>query len=342
MNKWIKYLGRLLVWLAPLLFLFLLAGQAQAAVVSGLNQAVITVPDRSSTAMNAALKTAFTQVLIKVSGNTQVMTLPTIQNALPDLQQWILSYRYVASEDGDKAAGQLQLQVAFDRQGIAQLLQESGQAFLPADRPLTLICVDADQDQWVSLIKQQASDYGLPVVFAAMDLADQAVMQSPDMFSQLSQRYGVQSVLVLHAMQLPDQPNEFKAAYMLNGSSVQWPVTGDQKISVVQSVLGRVMGQIVQQERPAPGESAQSKIALSVTGVQDVADYAKVTHYLRQLADVTDVSVKDMTGSGVIFEVNITGDVGRFKSLLSNDGRLKPVSGELAQNAHGADLYYYW
>ena len=79
-----------------------------------------------------------------------------------------------------------------------------------------------------------------------------------------------------------------------------------------------------------------------MVGVHNISDYAKVTRYLSQQEDVTDVSVKNIGSAGVLFVVHITGDVSRFQKMLANDGRLKAVDSALAQNAHRADLYYYW
>lgn len=326
-----------------------------AVDVPDLNQVVLTVPDRSPTALSNAINKAFSQVLIKLSGNPQVMTLPAIQNALPDLQQWVKSYAY-ESQTSPEGIVTLQLTVAFDESSLTQLLREAGQASWSANRPLTLVYFDGDADDWQADVAKLAKDRGIPVIFPEMDLSDQMIMgdpaqtqeadQSADVSDQqikeISSRYGVSSMMTIQIHQQADNAWTADGQYWLNGQSTPWHIVSSTKQGVVTNLLNKMAAMMMSRLVVSDNEALKSTVTLSVTGVNDIADYAKVMHYLRGREDVTDVSVKDVTTTGVIFSVHITGDIPQFKKVLASGDRLHEVNTDLVENEHHADLYYFW
>lgn len=320
-----------------------------AVPVTNLDQATITVPDRSASALTDGLKAGFKTVLVKLSGNPQVMTLPTIQNALPDLQQWVQSYAYVPSMGSD-GESLLQLQVQFDQAGLKQLLREAGQSLWPADRPLTLVYLQDDVGGWQNEIAQLAKIQGIPVIFPIMDLSDQSVIGdqagngtlTASQVQQLSARYGVNGVLVVHVQTTDNTQWQANGEYMYNGQVIPWQVTVANKALLSEQIVDKLMDMMGNQI-VVKGDAAQkTTLTMNVVGVNNIADYAKVMHYLRERSDVTQVAVKDIGESGVLFSIDIAGSVADFQKILASDDQLKPVDSALAQNMHRADLYYYW
>lgn len=95
-----------------------------------LSQVTVAVTDRSATALQLALQSAFSETLIKMSGNPNIMTLPAIQKASQNLTQWVQSYTYIDANQSNAtsaAAPGLLLQVTFDQLGLQQLLQATTQ-----------------------------------------------------------------------------------------------------------------------------------------------------------------------------------------------------------------------
>lgn len=337
------------VFLKGLVCILLFMQSAAFAVnVTHLSQATVNVPDRSSDALYAGLKTAFAQVLIKLSGNPQVMTLPVIQNAKPDLQQWVQSYAYtdtnniVSTEKTEPA--KLGLRVQFDREGITQLLREAGQSVWSSYRPMTLVYIDGDVDTWQTLIAKEARLRGLPLIFPEMDLDDQAIIseQPDEQIMGLSRRYGVSSVLILHIDNQDAHSVAMNSQYFLNGETTQWAVSGANQLAAVDHLLSRLTDAMMNQLVSNDDKALQKSITLSVAGVGNIADYANVMRYLRQKEDVVDVSVKDISASGMLLALHISGNVSHFQKLLARDGRLKVVNADLVKSARQADLYYYW
>lgn len=324
-----------------LMLIFLPFSPAQSVTVNHLNQTTVPISNRSDAALTAAFKAAFSQVLIKMSGNPHVMTLPAIQNDQSDSQRWVESYRY-DTPSTDETPSALQLVIQFDRQGIAQLLQAAGQSLWSADRPLTLVVIDANRDQWEPLIQQLATAYGLPVIFSAMDLTDQTLLQSTDALTQLAKRYDVSSVLMVHVDATSNDNRALQAQYNISGNTTQWTVSGDNAAQTTQALVARWMDDMIRQIGTNNHVGSSSTVKVYVMGVRDIGDYVKVTHYLRQKEGVKTVSVKDVTDSGVLYAVQVVGGLSHFQEILTSDSRIKVSHPILSENANQADLYIYW
>lgn len=100
--------------------LFMVCQNSLGISENTLIYARVTVPDRSSEALQLGLKAAFQIACLKQSKNPNVMSLPKVQAAMTNLTQWIQSYSYFEVRSLHK----LFLKVSFDRKGLEKLLKE--------------------------------------------------------------------------------------------------------------------------------------------------------------------------------------------------------------------------
>ncbi|OGT43972.1 MAG: hypothetical protein A3F13_04395 [Gammaproteobacteria bacterium RIFCSPHIGHO2_12_FULL_40_19] len=99
-----------------------------------LDQATVTVVNRSSTALQMGLQAAFSEVLVRMSGNPEIMSRPSIKKAALNLTQWVQSYSYLEMPNTNtNAQEELFLQVSFDGAGLQQLLHTGPQKTTQAD-----------------------------------------------------------------------------------------------------------------------------------------------------------------------------------------------------------------
>ena len=99
-----------------------------APTTSTLNQTTVAVSDRSATALQLALQAAFSQVMIQISNDPNVMTKPAIQQASTNVTQWVQSYSYIEQPNANpQLPPTMQLQVVFDQAGLQQLLRAKNQ-----------------------------------------------------------------------------------------------------------------------------------------------------------------------------------------------------------------------
>jgi len=336
------YIGLLvLVWL----------GIAQADVVPNMNTTAVNVVDRSSKALQHAFRKAYSQVLIKISGNPSVMTLPAIQNEATNVNQYIQSYSY--QNNTAPAEPPLTVQVTFDFKALSQLLQNAGQAVWRSDRPLTLVWVNVNNNvlathsdaAMIDPIKQESQARGVPVILPAMDSEDQNFVASPELsaddMSTIAKRYQVRSILVGRVDQ---SVGSWQGHWqmVLNNEPVQWVTQGE----TAQDVVGKAMDQMadVMANRLAASKTKnlQKKMTVEILGIGDLSEYAKVMQTMQHLSPVASVSVKDMLSDSLLLNVVTVGNAQDLINSLHGNPHFSQIPASLTPGTNQADLYLRW
>jgi uncharacterized protein len=160
----------LLAALFALLLAFPLAAQ-----LPGPYEGEAVVASQGDAERNAALPQALQQVLVKLSGDSQV----SVGDALAEAPRLLRGYRY-RQLDG----GRLALVAQFDRAGVEAMLVAAGQRIWAEPRPQPVLWLAIDdgrgprlvgsaQAQAVGALGQRAAARGLRLNFPLLDLEDQ-------------------------------------------------------------------------------------------------------------------------------------------------------------------------
>ena len=104
------------------------------AVPISLNQATVAVTDRSAAALQIAIQSAFSQVVVQMSGDANEMSVPAIQKASTNLTRWVQSYAYIEQPNSQPP---LTLQVVFDQNGLQKLLKKAAEKTSTATQTVT-------------------------------------------------------------------------------------------------------------------------------------------------------------------------------------------------------------
>lgn len=345
----------ILIILASLLFYSV----AFAVVVPNINVADVLVKDDSNAALKKALPAAFDQVLIKMSGNPGVATLPAIQNSKNNLNALVQNYSY---HRYDNAQGQSQLfvNVTFDKNAVLNLLRQAGQAIWNHDRPQTLVWMtlnngqnaqvvaSADRGEFAKALKQSAWQRGLPVLFPTMDLQDQSFINidpakpfDREKLQAVAKRYDVSSILAGDVRQAG--PNQWQGQFLLllNGDPFTWKSESSSSDQAVQAAMSYCANIMANQLAVIDNKALQSSVVLEVLGIQNLNTYMRVTKYIKKLSPVTNVTVKNMSGDSITLVVNTVGGEQELVSTL-NQSQLLDATPRPFKQAKTADLYYRW
>jgi len=314
-----------LYFLVQVSFGIFFASIAQAVTLNDLNVATVQVANDSASARMKAMPIAVGQVLIKMSGNPGVMTLPVIQNAASDVNGWIRSYSYF-TQVGANGKTQQMLRVTFDKAALVKILEKSGQSIWSADRPLTLVWVniqDGSQNNILSntsatpilqALRTNAKLRGLPILLPAMDLQDQSFINDNEAqdfdvkkLKAAAKRYGASAILAGNISGTAD--DRWRANWMLlaNGAPYRWQNTAVDLNAVIAGAVGDMANLMVNQLAVVNDKDLRTDVMMTVKGVGDLGDYAKVLKVLRHLAPVAKVTVKDMHGSDLLLQVKTLG-----------------------------------
>jgi uncharacterized protein len=337
-------------------FTIFVASLAQAAYVADLNVASVAVKNTSVAERQSALPAALAQVLIKMSGNPAIMTLPAVQDAVDQVSDLLQSYSYATQVQPD-GASQRQLQVAFDQKALAQLLRKAGQAVWSDHRPLTLLWWKLQGDQGADVIssasdalllrdiRQDAKQRGVPVLLPAMDLQDQAFLNNqPGQFlavnalSKVAKRYDAPAILAGNVQKNGGQW-QGKWLLLVQGTPYRWLNSASTLEGLAKQAVNDMANLLANQLTVSDDKGMQTQVLLDVGDVARLGDYARVMSVLKHLMPVASVVVRDMSGSHLLLEVKAIGGVQALTQALSSQSEL---TSEDVDQQQSADLYYRW
>ncbi len=357
---------RLIGLLFSLMLFSLLPTWASAAVVNSLYQASIPVQNQSVSQREQAVSQALGQVLVKVSGNASIVSVPQIKAALKRADGFMQQYSYQqipATQDNTSQADDfqnvtpaptLELQVHFDTRAVNRLLTNAGQAIWSDNRPTILVWLalatphgyslignDAD-DGIPQLVRKDAAERGLPILFPLLDLQDQQKITFNDVWNlnanvayTASQRYVTNAVLLgkidqdVNATQLQAQ-----WLFMLGDQTMSWQTQGDSLAKVIDPVMTNIADTLAQRYAvlATPSTQPQQQLLLTVNNVTKTSDFAKVLKYLRGLSLVSKVQVLQVGPSQVELGIDSEGGEQALVQAIGLDHVLQAISNDPSSN----------
>lgn len=348
--------------------ILLAAGVAVAAPVlaaskSSFMTADVVAVDYSKLALNKALTAALAQVLVRISGNPAVMTLPQVQNHVQHINNLVASYSY-QSEMNDQGQSELHLQVAFIDHAVKQLLRASGQPIWSAARPVTLVWLQLQnpQGQWGTVasdnqhvaplalaLDQDANARGLSLMYPMMDLDDQANLAGVHLsqglnvtqLQHMSLRYHVSSMLSGVARDIGGQW-QADWLYILDGAPIHWQDEAASVQELANRAIDNLSSTMVSQLAMTSPEQGDAAITLHITGVGDLSQYAMVQEYLQSLAPVNKVSLEAVNADELVLNIRFQGQLGQLKQALMTGHRLTPNRSDWLQQDNSPSLAYRW
>jgi len=342
------------------LCLLLNVGYVVAAPDDDLNQARVKVTDRSAPVFQQALKEGLGAVLIKVSGNPAIMTLPQIRNSLEQINSYVVSYSYLQENDPQTTQPQLYLQVTYDEKNVKQLLENTKQAIWKGERPVTLIILSVDaasgrqilasdsNNTLITTLNNAANERGLKIMFPVMDLEDQSDIGDPNQtqlseeeLQKLAERYHVTSILfgsVKHDL----SSYQINWQFWLRNALSQWNTSGNNIQAIAIEGLGRLMETLANQFATVNNAQTQSEFLVKITGVNGLRDYLQVLNTLQHLAPVSDAQVKDLNADEITLAIKTAGGEEALAQALRGNSALKEEAGPLTSAPNAANLFFRW
>jgi len=189
---------------------------AQSAVMPGLYEASVPVPDQSTAARRVALQQALAAVLVKITGDRGALSLPALANLLQNPNQFLQQYRYQqSSTDGTSTDGRaaaaptvmydltrtgapaiaptgLLLWAKFDPEVLNHAVRAANEPLWGQERPVTLVWLAIQDNSGRSILsatdnpsvmqsmKNAADQRGIALIFPRMNAQDQQAIGFPD------------------------------------------------------------------------------------------------------------------------------------------------------------------
>ncbi|MCD9542785.1 DUF2066 domain-containing protein [Photobacterium carnosum] len=334
-----------------LLFLAVLVLPVQAATVNDLYRTQVTLIGSDQQADQAAREQGLANVLVKISGNTDILNNATIKTAITN------SGRYVSQLGYSQVDGQRAINLSFDKNQIKQLLIKSKASIWKDQRPNILVwMVDNDGQQrnilWdqstnalVNDTKQAADSRGLPLTFPVGDITDETAVNASDLWGGFidpiavaSTRYHADGLLLVKAQQQPDgnvslnwqfypqQPSKIATV------EVQ-PITGITSGTLAQSsnkMINQVTDYLANKYAVVLGGVAGGKVNIEVDNIQSTENFFALEKMLNGLTTVNSANAMRIKGDSVIFQLNLQGSEQAFHQEISHDDQVRQTQSAIA------------
>ena len=344
---------RRLVLLYALLVLFVV-GNSQAEMVADLYAATVPVADQSEQALSTAARQGLAEVLVKVSGSSQLLKNPEIVGALGQARSHVQQYYYVR---GETAAAELLVRFDFDGAFVTDLVRKSGAPLWTANRPVALAWVVLDGEQGKQLVSwdstplqaQQLVDAfsrrGVPVQIPVFDLNDMTAVSAENVWRldrtaivAASARYNVQDVIAGRLASPSGGKFTGDWSYFYQGDRVNRSATVPDVQAFLRAGAGIVAGEMSARYALSPTVGGEGELRMLVTGVSSYADYAAIVRWLEELELVEHANIRRVQGEQIELQLQAQLNASQLAGLIELNNQLLPASppGSTAQ------LNYQW
>ncbi len=339
---------------------------ARASVTVQANIAKVPVPDQSRQTQQRAEKRALEQALVKMSGRSDIVDLPSVRRWIANPQQFLRSYQYESDQNQ-------QLFVAeFDYQVLLQRLHSEGLPVWGNRRPESLLWLAiegergqryiVDEAQLSSItqkVRQRAVERGVPLSLPLMDLVDNDAITMYDVWgrfasslTEASKRYGVDFVIGarIYAADEDDSAIEggaegkFATDWIFVGRTETefGSLYGDSKDELAVAIIDAFADYLGQNYAVIAGkeDGQPNTVQISVANINSLEKYIHSQRYLESLSVVRKATLSKQAGSVATFDIELVGTVRDLTKSLSLQSRLLPVNDTFGQPLDG--LNFYW
>ena len=342
---------RLLPILLSLMSLIPIAANA-VEVTHLYSSSVVAVDEQTNRDLQ---KVALAEVLVKVSGNTEVANDPVIKKAL------VKSREYLVKQSQENIDDERHLHVSFNEKKVNRLLRSSEFGVWSQNRPQQVLWLVVDEDfsrsvkgegdvdyaDFITAIKDQAKKRGVPVLFPVMDLDDQLQVSSSDLWGQFtdpvelaSARYAADNYIIAKIIKQNDDYQLSWTMYGRNNNSQPFEIWLNGQSQGDLATIGMTLTDNLADhlgERYSVKASGNNEVVyLNVNAINAITDYAKLIVMFSELSAVAQVDLETVSGSSIQLKLVLLGTQADLLMELSLDQRI-----ESSKNAFD-DVNFKW
>ena len=323
-----------------------LCAHAVALPVKDLYTAEILVPANDNAALGKNARQGMSQVLIRVSGATDVGQNPTIAAALDHPADYYYQYGFEATDetigDGDQQIPARMLRIAFEPSAVARLLRQAGYPVWGSNRPAVLVWVavseggarqiltDNDKSDVMRAVQQEARLRGLPLLFPLMDLEDSAAISTAQIWGMFLDQIDAASVrynpdVVIAARIQVDSVGQWSGSWNYRIEN-HWQAMDDSSPTVTGLVNDMVDHLANDLAHRYAVDSSRGSMLVRVEAIKNLKDYAAASAYLQSLTPVVDLNVVEVQGDQVLFRLGTEGQPEQLEQIIGLDQDMVLVS----------------
>ena len=286
------------------------------ALASPLYEANIKIPSKSDSAWEQGLQKIACQVLIKVSGKTNVCQIIPIQAELKDIEEKVSQFNYQHQEDG------LWLSIAFDPGFIDQTLKRYHQPIWKGDRPKTLLWLLLEDNKknmhsFDAIIKHEADTRGIEVRTPSDDFDDNHGLKSltsNDLIINIqkrSEKYQTKNLIIGI-----ENSGHIQWHLVTEDNHIEWTAPNDDINTSIANMVEHTADYYAEENADYDTSHGHESLFIEIADVQSYGDYVKAIEQLQLIRDIDHINVMAFSDQHVLVHVTIKNSVGEFVSHI--------------------------
>ena len=344
--------------LATLVFF---SGFVHSEYVENLYVGRVNVPNQSSLSQLQGVRDASNQVLIKLTGDSEVIHVPVVNEVLlrPDDYVGTVGYRAVEESNGAKTVPSVGLEVNFSKVALDEFIRTNKLPILPANRPLLLLWIIRDNratgrefvsehtaPSIVQLVADKLEDRGIPFVFPIYDLQDRIALSennawefNAEMLVDASKRYDSDVIVLLRFYETSS--GEVRGSWLYQHAGRR--KLGDDRSGSISQFISSSFDQIVDQVAKYYAYIPQNEnndLVIEVDGVDTYAGHRLLLKKIQEIELVESLQISTVRGSRINLAVQVEGEIDRFFTALLRSGHF--ATSRADPLADGSKIYLKW
>lgn len=340
-----------------------------AVEVEELYEGYVVVQSRDNeNERQRAFTTAFRQILIKATGNSEILTTPVIRRALANADDYVdtWSYRTLTplNTPEPSSANSIEISITFFEPEVLSLLDSANIPLWPGNRPYTLVWLVAqdelgarqllgsnssDFQDVIEIIENEAGRRGLPLLLPILDFEDLRAVSADDVWEmdaekllQVSERYQSESVLLVRVFKTLSGDIFGKSNYLFRGQVHEIEVFEESLDAFVEESIALATEEISTYYAVLlSGTDSSIEVNLAVEGIESAADYAALLDYVSRLTDVNDFQISSVENQKIMLRLSTGGQIRQLVETIALNRTLLP-QGELLRNDNQVYMTYQW
>ena len=321
-------------WVAILLCS--LAVVCQSAEKYNLYSAQVPVENQEASARDQAIQQAFSQVLVKLTGDTKAIA--QLNKPTPaQTSVWVQQFHYEGNT----------LVIQFDQKAIDDFLKKNNVAIWGGERPLTLVWMAVEENgtqaivgeyemtlaHWQQLFMTDARARGVPVLFPLLDLTDQQQVELNDVWYHVGDalkpaatRYQADNTLSARIFKNPQTTHwvgDF--ALMLQSDQVNWQLEASTPETLIKDTVARLANEFANRADKTVMSTQTQNMVLNIDNIKDASSYLRVLAFLQSLDALDSIAPIKITPNMVSFRVKLAAPLSLLEQQLGMGQLLQPL-----------------
>ncbi|MDD9177825.1 MULTISPECIES: DUF2066 domain-containing protein [Aliivibrio] len=299
-------------------------------------------------AESIAKQDGLVNVLIKVSGKTDIAQNEVIKKALTQSDRYVTQMSFVEYDDAPRA-----MKLGYNSKMVLSLLTQAEQSIWETPRKSVLVWVvneynyqrsiiwEQSNNSLITRIKDAANERGLPVMFPVGDFDDVTSIEIPDLWGNFkkpiadaSERYNPQAILVVKVRGNSSTWTLFDTTPQYLVTASKKPIEGRVSGSVqLADMVNEVSDYFAKTYTKNLGAVASDSETVSIQGIHTTRAFFSIEKQLKQMNSVASVQVNTIQGDKVTYTLSLLGDYQQFNDeLLSKNARISLIPEEPVVN----------